>query len=74
MACVAGDCADVGVISAMLEMAEKRFGRSADLVVVNAGRGLNGLSDDFGYWAVGRDGADESAGGKRIRFAWRGRR
>lgn len=52
VACVAGDCADVGVISAMLEMAEKRFGRSADLVVVNAGRGLNGsvMTSDTGQW------------------------
>jgi NADP-dependent 3-hydroxy acid dehydrogenase YdfG len=49
---VAGDCADPGVIARMLDTAKQRFGdgtREADLVVVNAGRGLRGSvrnSDD----------------------------
>lgn len=42
VALAAGDCADDGVISAMFDAAESSFGRSADLVVVNAGRGLAG--------------------------------
>jgi NADP-dependent 3-hydroxy acid dehydrogenase YdfG len=49
---VAGDCCDGAVIAAMLDAAKERFGegkREADLVVVNAGRGLRGSvydSDD----------------------------
>lgn len=42
---VAGDAADDGVILRMLDTARERFGggrREADLVVVNAGRGLRG--------------------------------
>ncbi len=48
---VAGDCADEGVIEAMLDAA-RSFGAEADLVVVNAGRGLNGsvLSSDATQW------------------------
>lgn len=44
-AAVPGDAADEGVIAAMLDEARRRFGageREADLVVVNAGRGLRG--------------------------------
>jgi NADP-dependent 3-hydroxy acid dehydrogenase YdfG len=49
---VAGDCCDGEIIAAMLDAAKERFGegkREADLVVVNAGRGLRGSvydSDD----------------------------
>lgn len=51
-ACVPGDCCDEAVIGEMFEIARNRFGggkREADLVVVNAGRGLRGSvydSDD----------------------------
>lgn len=47
-----GDCADQGVIDLMLDVAVKKFGREADGVVVNAGRGLNGsvLSSDPAQW------------------------
>ncbi|HRQ73025.1 MAG TPA: SDR family oxidoreductase [Phycisphaerales bacterium] len=41
-AVVAGDAADPAVINAMFDAARERFGEEADLVVVNAGRGLNG--------------------------------
>ncbi len=45
-AAVAGDAADESVINAMLDLARHKFGgaggREADLVVVNAGRGLRG--------------------------------
>ena len=49
---VAGDAADDAVIAAMLDAARDRFGAEADLVVVNAGRGLKGgVSDsDTGQW------------------------
>ncbi len=46
---VAGDAADQGVIDAMLNAARERLGggeRDADLVVVNAGRGLRGSAYD----------------------------
>lgn len=54
-AVVAGDCADDAVITQMLDTAKERFGggtREADLVVVNAGRGLNGsvVSSDPAEW------------------------
>lgn len=39
---VAGDAADQAVIDAMFDTARSRFGRAADLVVANAGRGLGG--------------------------------
>jgi len=39
---VPGDAADPATVTAMLDRAHKVFGRSADLVVVNAGRGLSG--------------------------------
>lgn len=44
-AAVAGDAADESVIQAMLDVARHKFGagtREADLVIVNAGRGLRG--------------------------------
>ncbi len=39
---VVGDAADSAVVHAMLDAARERFDREADLVVVNAGRGLAG--------------------------------
>ncbi|EXJ14412.1 SDR family oxidoreductase [Imhoffiella purpurea] len=39
---LAGDAGDAEVTARMLETAETRFGRPADIVVVNAGRGLGG--------------------------------
>lgn len=52
VATVAGDCADGATISRMLDAARNRFGREADLVVVNAGRGLNGsvMTSDISQW------------------------
>lgn len=55
VAAVAGDCADPAVIQKMFEAARKTFGggkRDADLVVVNAGRGLNGsvVTSDTKEW------------------------
>ena len=52
VAVVAGDAADEGVIGAMLDAARERFGAEADLVVVNAGRGLRGglYDSDQGQW------------------------
>jgi len=49
---VAGDAADPGVVTAMLDEALRAFGGEADLVVANAGRGLNGsvLSSDVSQW------------------------
>jgi NADP-dependent 3-hydroxy acid dehydrogenase YdfG len=41
-AAVPGDAADDAVVKRMLDTARERFGREADLVVVNAGRGLRG--------------------------------
>ncbi len=54
-AAAAGDCADDAVIARMLDAAKTTFGggtRDADLVVVNAGRGLNGsvMSSDMAQW------------------------
>lgn len=48
----AGDAADPAVITSMLDGARKSFGREADLVIVNAGRGLNGsvISSDTAQW------------------------
>jgi NADP-dependent 3-hydroxy acid dehydrogenase YdfG len=47
-----GDAADDATIAAMLNTAKRQFGREADLVVVNAGRGLKGsVSDsDVSQW------------------------
>lgn len=52
VATVAGDCADPAVIARMLDAARERFGREADLVVINAGRGLNGsvMTSDTSQW------------------------
>jgi NADP-dependent 3-hydroxy acid dehydrogenase YdfG len=49
---VAGDAADADVIEAMLDASTKHFGAPADLVVVNAGRGLSGsvLTSDTAQW------------------------
>jgi len=43
---VAGDAADDAVIERLFTTAHERFGRDADLVVVNAGRGLGGSVKD----------------------------
>lgn len=47
-----GDAADPATVRAMLDAARARFGREADLVVVNAGRGLNGsvMTSDTTQW------------------------
>lgn len=49
---VAGDCAEHAVIDQMLNTARRSFGREADLVVVNAGRGLAGsvTTSDSTQW------------------------
>ncbi|HYE02981.1 MAG TPA: SDR family oxidoreductase [Phycisphaerales bacterium] len=51
-AVVAGDAADPEVIRRLLDTARERFGREADCVVVNAGRGLAGstMTSDMGQW------------------------
>jgi len=51
-AITAGDCAEQATIDLMLDTARLAFGREADLVVVNAGRGLNGsvMTSDPGQW------------------------
>lgn len=43
---VAGDAADDGVLNQLFAMAADRFGRAADIVVANAGRGLGGSVKD----------------------------
>lgn len=43
---VAGDAADNDVVNQLFELAAKRFGRAADIVVANAGRGLGGSVKD----------------------------
>lgn len=52
MACVAGDCADEKVIDSLLATARERRAALYDLVVINAGRGLNGsvMTSDMGEW------------------------
>ncbi|MEC9373914.1 MAG: SDR family oxidoreductase [Planctomycetota bacterium] len=49
---VAGDASDSKTIDAMLDAARDRFGSDADLVVVNAGRGLAGsaITSDESQW------------------------
>eukprot|EP00913_Durusdinium_trenchii_P006418 g6030.t1 len=49
---VAGDAAESRTVEAVLNRAMDHFGREADLVVVNAGRGLDGsvLTSDPGLW------------------------
>lgn len=51
-AAVAGDCAEQAVIDAMLDAARKHWGKEADLVVINAGRGLRGsiTDSDTNHW------------------------
>ena len=51
-AVAAGDCAEQGVIDSMLDTARHAFAGEADLVVVNAGRGLNGsvMTSDPSQW------------------------
>ena len=43
---VAGDAADHAVVEKLFAQAEERFGRGADIVVANAGRGLGGSVKD----------------------------
>lgn len=47
-----GDCADQAVIDSMFRIAEASFGDTADAVIVNAGRGLNGsvVTSDTSQW------------------------
>jgi len=49
---VAGDASEQSVIDTMLDGAESAFGREADLVVINAGRGLAGsvMTSDPAQW------------------------
>jgi NADP-dependent 3-hydroxy acid dehydrogenase YdfG len=49
---VVGDAAEQGTIDAMLAAAPAKLGAEADLIVVNAGRGLNGsvVSSDPSEW------------------------
>ena len=49
---VAGDAGDEGVVQRALDAATSEFGREADLVIVNAGRGLKGsvLDSDRAQW------------------------
>lgn len=49
---VAGDAADPDTVARVLDAAKARFGADADLVVVNAGRGLRGsvLDSDTQQW------------------------
>ncbi|MGD9689002.1 MAG: SDR family oxidoreductase [Phycisphaerales bacterium] len=51
-AAVAGDCSTPDTIAAMLAGARRNFGAPADLVLVNAGRGLRGsvLDSDVQQW------------------------
>jgi len=50
--CAAGDAADEMTIASMLNLAKREFGREADLVVINAGRGLKGsvVDSDVSQW------------------------
>ncbi len=43
---VAGDASDPSVLESLFDAASERFGRSADIVVANAGRGLGGSVKD----------------------------
>ena len=49
---VAGDAVEPAVVNAMLEAPQKAWSRVADLIVVNAGRGLHGspLTSDESEW------------------------
>jgi len=50
--CVAGDASEDSVIDNMLQAAKDHFGSPADLVVANAGRGLDGsvMTSDTDQW------------------------
>ncbi|MEO0512831.1 MAG: SDR family oxidoreductase [Planctomycetota bacterium] len=52
VAVVAGDAADAGLITELLDRARETFGADADLVAINAGRGLRGsvFDSDTGQW------------------------
>jgi len=49
---VVGDAAEASVIAAMLDAARTSLGQDADLVIVNAGRGLSGspITSDAAQW------------------------
>lgn len=49
---VAGDCVDDATLERMFEAARNEFGREADCVVINAGRGLKGsvTDSDMAQW------------------------
>ncbi len=49
---VPGDASDDATIDAMLDAAQEHFGKPADLIVANAGRGLNGsvMTSDTTQW------------------------
>ncbi|MFN0010973.1 MAG: SDR family NAD(P)-dependent oxidoreductase [Phycisphaerales bacterium] len=49
---VSGDCADDAVIARALDTAKSRFGGEADLIIINAGRGLGGtaITSDAAQW------------------------
>lgn len=49
---VPGDASDDATIDAMLDAAQEHFGKPADLIVANAGRGLNGsvMTSDTAQW------------------------
>lgn len=50
--CVAGDAADESTIEAMLDASMEHFGVESDLIVANAGRGLDGsvMTSDTAQW------------------------
>jgi NADP-dependent 3-hydroxy acid dehydrogenase YdfG len=61
---VPGDCADPKVVAMMFQAAADHFGRHADLVVVNAGRGLAGgvtTSDEAAWSEVIRTNVEGAA-------------
>jgi NADP-dependent 3-hydroxy acid dehydrogenase YdfG len=49
---VPGDASDDATIDAMLSAAQEHFGKPADLIIANAGRGLNGsvMTSDMSQW------------------------
>lgn len=50
--CVPGDASDEATIGQMLDLAQSHFAKPADLIVANAGRGLNGsvMTSDTSQW------------------------
>ncbi len=50
--CLAGDAAQLTTVHRLLDRAEDHFGRTTDLAVVNAGRGLAGsvMTSDMAQW------------------------